>query len=169
MRVFRHTFRTIFLLTRRYREDTLVRPVSRLRGLRADGRAVPMSSMREREGEIRLAPAVAGVATVGFSGSFDLADVARIEEALRRSMRTLGPGTLELDATEMDFCDCAVLRVLVGAHGEATSRGNRVVIVAASPALRWLLVTCGLTELFGYSPARSRSVPGPGVAEESTG
>ena len=101
-----------------------------------------------------------GAVVAVLSGSLDLTDAPVVRESLRPAGRW--PRTLVLDLAAVDFCDCAVLGALIAVRGEAGLSGGRVLIAAASPAVRVLLAATQTAALFGYPPV------GPGQAVESS-
>ncbi|KUL27677.1 STAS domain-containing protein [Actinoplanes awajinensis] len=116
-------------------------------------------------GQIQVSGPVRGTVTVTLAGSFDLANAPQIATTLRRVLTGPAPARLVLDAAEVDFCDCSVLRELLLARAEGESLGCPVVLAQASPVLVWLLDLFDLGRLFGYPS----TVPGAGSTGESSG
>jgi anti-anti-sigma factor len=95
---------------------------------------------------------VLGRTQVTLSGSLDLAVTDELDARLRAAMTEGRPRPLALDLSAVDFCDCAALRVLSGAHAQGRRLGCTVLITAASPAVTWLLELVGSERLPGSSP-----------------
>ena len=103
-------------------------------------------------GQLLVGEHAQGRIVVRLLGSWDLAMAEMLEERLCALVRQDRPRTMALDMVAVDFCDCAVLRVLLGVRAEGQRVGCEVVISAAAPAVVWLLDLLGLEGVFGHPP-----------------
>ncbi|WP_369382082.1 STAS domain-containing protein [Streptomyces sp. cg36] len=73
------------------------------------------------------------------------------EQALRRTLATAlerGPGGVDLDLSEVGFCDCSGLNVLLSARQQALGDGKAIVLCAASDAVARVLELSRTLPLF---------------------
>jgi anti-anti-sigma factor len=98
-----------------------------------------------------------GSIVVSLSGDWDLANADSLGDGLRAVLRRGGLRSLALDMTAVEFCDCAVLRMLLGFRADARRNGCEVLISAASPQVAWLLGLMALQRVFGYQLLESKS------------
>jgi anti-anti-sigma factor len=77
-----------------------------------------------------------------------------------RALFTPETTTVELDLSEVSFCDAAALGCLVAVQKWAGRSACKLVITAASAQLAWLLALTGMTEFFHYQ-AEPAPVPPP--------
>ncbi|MFC9279590.1 STAS domain-containing protein [Streptomyces collinus] len=80
-------------------------------------------------------------------GELDLVSGDRLQGPLGDAL-TASAGGLDLDLSELAFCDCAGLTVLLELRRRALSRGKTVVIRHSSPAVDRLLHLLGAQTLF---------------------
>jgi anti-anti-sigma factor len=82
---------------------------------------------------------------VTLPAEIDVANGEQVRDALARARRG-GGAIVVADATGTTFCDCAAVRALVRAHGEAAGAGTQL-RVAAGPAVRRILELTGADHL----------------------
>ena len=79
------------------------------------------------------------------AGEIDCANAVLLSQALAAALAH-GSGRVDVDLAEVTFIDCAGLRALTCA-GDAA--GERLRLVAASEAVRWVLCALGMQQRFG--------------------
>ncbi|MFE9495964.1 STAS domain-containing protein [Streptomyces collinus] len=92
-------------------------------------------------------------------GELDLVTGNRLQGPLGEALAASADG-LDLDLSELAFCDCAGLTVLLELRLRALSRGKTVVIQRSSPAVDRLLRLLGAQDLFS-PPQPHRPDPRP--------
>jgi anti-anti-sigma factor len=88
---------------------------------------------------------------VAVSGDIDIDTERQLQRSLREAL-TRSVGGLDLDLTQVDFCDCSGLNVLLRIRRLALTDAKRVDIRAAGPAVQRLLGLTHTSVLF--APAR---------------
>ncbi|AIS01977.1 STAS domain-containing protein [Streptomyces glaucescens] len=93
-----------------------------------------------------------GRARVTVSGELGL----EAGEDLRAALRTALAGTddgIDLDLSEVAFCDCSSLNILLALREQALGEGKSVTLRAVSPAVERLLTLTGTLPLFAPAAA----------------
>lgn len=94
-----------------------------------------------------------GRATVTATGDVDRETSSKLAEAIAAAGET--SDAIELDLDGVRFMDSQGLRVMIEASN-AAGPDKSVVVAAASPQVRQLLATTGLTEMFALEDEGSR-------------
>ena len=115
--------------------------------------------------DVSLQSASAARARLHLSGELDLASAADLRAALDDQLAA-GRQVIEIDATELRFCDAAGLGVLVAAQQRCQDIGAQPRMIAVSPTLARLLAITGLTGLLSKphppgAPRSDRKIPEP--------
>ncbi|MGV9556955.1 anti-sigma factor antagonist [Streptomyces sp. NPDC003401] len=104
---------------------------------------------------------------VEIRGELDLDATEQLEHALRAALAGAARA-VDLDLGAVEFCDCAVLNVLLELRERGLSQGKEVVIRSASPVVERLLELTGTGRLFADPdpdpaprPAGDALDPGP--------
>jgi anti-anti-sigma factor len=83
------------------------------------------------------------VLTVSLSGDLDYASQATARGALDDSFARHMPRTVVIDLAQLDFCDCAGVRVLTGLHHHAAAYNATCIIKDPQPQVSWVLQAAG--------------------------
>ncbi|MBG0564246.1 STAS domain-containing protein [Actinoplanes aureus] len=118
----------------------------------------------EMPGRVLVSETTPGTVTARLSGAFDLANADRLDDTLRAALHDQRPAVLALDMTAVEFCDCAVVRILLRVRADGALIGCRVVVAAASPMVAWLLRLLDVEGPFDYPPTGSSRIPRAGSA-----
>ncbi|MEU6122779.1 anti-sigma factor antagonist [Streptomyces sp. NPDC047123] len=104
---------------------------------------------RSSPASVQVGPVSAGVRTcVALRGEIDLNAAHRLRPELYTALGR-STGGLELDVSEVEFCDCSGLNLLLRLHQQAVAQGKTITIAVSSPAVRRLLELTGTRGLFG--------------------
>ncbi|WP_170047230.1 STAS domain-containing protein [Couchioplanes caeruleus] len=102
-------------------------------------------------------PCRAGVILATVSGPVDLLTVDRFRTQVEALLPDGGvrvlEGLLELDLSQVSFCDVAGLRALLAVRDTATRAGYRMMITNADGYTEALIAVFRLSELLGFQPA----------------
>ena len=111
-----------------------------------------------------------GVPVVAAPAEIDITNAEALRSAVLKAAAA-GPGTLVVDMTQTQFCDCSGLHTLIAAHKRARAEGREVLLVIPGTAvLRVFAITgmdqvipnfASLDEALAQAPvARAGTVPG---------
>jgi len=91
------------------------------------------------------APAIdGGVRVVALRGEIDLATADGIGVAVRTALSDPGCRRVQVDLADVEFLDCAGVRALLDARGQAERRGVRFGVVHARGGVRKILMLTGV-------------------------
>ncbi len=105
---------------------------------------------------------------VALAGEVDLSNAHVLARGLRELLRSYPDLPVVLDLSELGFCDCVGLSVLLEARSSAMARLQCLRVAAVSRPVSRLLEVTGTAELFGAPVVRragSRSYAGAGVVD----
>lgn len=88
-----------------------------------------------------------GVATVRLQGDLDLDSATDLADRLAAA-DVAGATRVEIDVTDLRYCDSSGIRVLVVAREEAVERGGSLVLRGVSGAVEKVLEITGLLDSF---------------------
>lgn len=105
------------------------------------------------DGTLRITQRAVGVVeVVELAGELDLAGAPTVAARIDALRGTGRPARVAVDLSELEFCDSAGLRALIGAAGEIRTAGGRcVVCVGPGPVARLLDIT-GMAEWLEIHP-----------------
>ncbi len=98
---------------------------------------------------------------VAVLGEVDLSNAHVLARRLRELLRSHPDLPVVLDLSELGFCDCGGLSVLLEARSSAMARHQSLRVAAVSQLVIRLLEVTGTAKLLG-APAARRAEPGPG-------
>ena len=99
-----------------------------------------------------------GTVVVFVAGEVDIANSARLPEALLHACAGTGDGRIDLDVSALAFCDVSGARALLEVCRRLTIAGTCARVRGASAQLRWLL------SFLGAEPELFVEHPGPTLA-----
>ncbi|MEU6892477.1 STAS domain-containing protein [Streptomyces sp. NPDC046557] len=101
-----------------------------------------------------------GRITVAVTGEIDIATAPLLAEALTEALAD-GATRIEADFSDVSFCDCSGLNVLLRAERDARAGGRTLRVARVrSPQVRRLLEMTGTTTITAEEPT-SGATPGP--------
>lgn len=86
-------------------------------------------------------------AHVRVSGELDVHTAPILREAFGQAFEA-GATSIEVDASDLRFCDSSGIQVLVLAREQALARGGRVTVTGVRDPLEKVLTVTGLLDLF---------------------
>jgi anti-sigma B factor antagonist len=100
-----------------------------------------------------------GVLTIRLSGELDCASQAAARCALDDSFAGHLPRTVVIDLAQLDFCDCAGVRVLTGLQRHAAANDVTCIIKNPQPQVSWVLQAAGAESFLVIDTDRARDTP----------
>jgi anti-anti-sigma factor len=95
--------------------------------------------------------------TIQLAGELDAFNGAAAYRQARDILITFACNRVILDLANLDFCDCAGVRILIAMHYLATDRGGACEVHNPQDHVAWLLRELRLPGTLGFSPPRPPS------------
>ena len=106
-----------------------------------------------------------GVVCVNLAGEADLSNAGSVRDHLMGLVNSTEKqlDRIDLDLSQLGFCDCATLTVLIQIHQAAAAKGCPVTISAAAPIPALLLRLSGVDQVFDFDAPDSAAITGTRV------